>query len=119
MLGPIWSARPRSGRAPSQPTVLTVLTQTPPFGTHRRFRMYGDALKARAQFNAPTSERLHEAVGLPAALGGGGLRVIASYRVSRRVSCNEPNRWRRSTRRDCHGSIGRASPWTFWRPSSN
>jgi hypothetical protein len=31
-LTPIWSARHRSGRSPSHPTVLTVLTKTPPFG---------------------------------------------------------------------------------------
>jgi hypothetical protein len=33
--------------------VLTVLTQTPPFGAHRRFRTNRDALEARAQFDGP------------------------------------------------------------------
>jgi len=47
-LAPIWSARRWSGRSPSQPTVLTVLTQT-----RRQFRIYADALDARAQFDGP------------------------------------------------------------------
>ena len=56
---------PRSGRSPSQPTVLTVKTQP-------RLSV-GDALEARRNLTVPTSERLAEVLEAgTAALGGGG-----------------------------------------------
>jgi hypothetical protein len=54
-----WSARPAWGTSPSQSTVLTVLTQTPPFGgVTADSKSIGDALEVRAQLTAPMSERL-------------------------------------------------------------
>jgi hypothetical protein len=46
----VWSARPQSGRFPSQPTVLTVLTQN---GLTADSGSIGDALETHSQFDGP------------------------------------------------------------------